>query len=60
MRVSIKELKYPDMKVFVPEGDRKLFVELGLKPQNVFPNEWYSSIVIAKKNSNPKTKVYFA
>ena len=57
---SIKELinKYPDMKVFVPEGDRKLFVELGFKPQNVFPSEWYSSIVIAKENGNPKTKVY--
>lgn len=57
---SLKKLikKNPDMKVFVPEGDRSLFIKLGFKPENVFPTEWYSHMVISKGDEDNGTKVY--
>jgi L-ascorbate metabolism protein UlaG (beta-lactamase superfamily) len=43
---SLKKLskKYPDVKVLIPQGDKKLFIKLGYKKENISEIAWYNSI----------------
>ncbi len=42
---------YPNVKIYVPEGDDKLFKSFGFKTENIHVTKWYETVEIEGQNN---------